>query len=924
VASPSESVVGREPELAAIEQLFARARESFSALLLEGDAGIGKTTVFREGLGVAAADGFQVLTCRPGASETTLSFAAVGDLLDAIPADRWGALPSPQRRALDVAMLRTDADEIEVDQRAIAAGLRSLVTGLAAEQPVLLAVDDVQWVDPASAMILGFVLRRLGPERVALLATRRLSEATGLDLGTAVPAGALARTQLGPLSLGALQRVLRERLGVALPRSTLVRVQATSHGNPFFALEIARVLAERGNPPAGEPLPVPDDIRELVRARVEGLPDATRELLLAAASLAEPTVKTLRRAFDRSLDSDLEPAERAGIARLEGAVVAFAHPLHAAGVIATATSSERQRMHRRLAEALDSPEERARHLAFGAEEADEAVAKLLEEGAGAARARGGLHSAAELLERARSLTPSGQAESARGRGIRAAELHIHAGDRAHARSLLQELLGEGLSSAQRAETLRLLAELSISDEDVPAAERQLVEALEHTSDRASAARIETELAYVVSHRMDFARAAEYSHQSLASLAGSSDGPLLAEALAYCANADLFAGRGVDWTKVNRALELEDHDRVGLPGLPPSGVAALIMMFVGRHEAARELLGLTLTRLAERGDEVDLGHALIWMSWLETRCGNFARAAEVADEAITRTSLTGSYTMNRWAVAQRAWVDAHLGDVDGARRRCAEARPQHMRGVAQIDIWISATGALLELSVGDPHAAWEASRTMTEAVEQQGIGEPIPLVFLPDALEALVALGHLERAEPILEVFERRGRELDREWALATAARCRGLLMAARGDLTAALKALDDALAQHERIELPFDRARTQLVRGVTQRRARRRAQARSSLEEARGEFERMGAALWAGRASEELDRLGGRKRRDRDDLTPSERRVVELAAGGLSNKEISSKLVVSVHTVEVHLSHTYAKLGIRSRSQLAARLTAKG
>ena len=171
----------------------------------------------------------------------------------------------------------------------------------------------------------------------------------------------------------------------------------------------------------------------------------------------------------------------------------------------------------------------------------------------------------------------------------------------------------------------------------------------------------------------------------------------------------------------------------------------------------------------------------------------------------------------------------------------------------------------------------------EGVEQLGIGEPVPLFFLPDALEALVALGDLDRADALLAEFERRGRESDRAWAIATAGRCRGLLLAARGDVNGALAALDRALAAHVRLDMPFERARTLLVKGMTERRARRRAAARQALEEAAGEFDRVGTRLWARRARAELDRLGGRPPARKGELTPAERRAVELAADGLSN-----------------------------------------
>ncbi len=921
-AALSGEIVGREQELAAIERLLADGRERFSALLLEGEAGIGKTALFDEALLMAEASGFHVLACRPGASEAMLSLAAVCDLLAAIPAELWGSLPGPQRRALDVALLRVEPGELPVDQRAIAAGLRSLVTGVAADRPVLLAVDDVQWLDAASATILGFVVRRLGPERIGVLATRRLSEAARLDVAALTRPDALARERLRPLSLGALQHMLRERLGVGLPRSTLVRVHTTSHGNPLFALEIARLLAERGTTPADEPLPVPDDIRELVRVRVAALPAATRDLLLAAALLARPAVETLDRTFGGPLDSELEPAERAAIATRNGDIVAFAHPLHAAAVVAIAAAAERRRMHRRLAETVQEPEERARHLALGADGPDEATARVLEDAAVSARARGGLHSAAELLESARTLTPPRHGDAARARGIRAAELHIHGGDRDRARSLLEDLLAQELAPSQRGEALRLLAELAFGEEDLAEAERLLLEALAIDDDPRRSAPTLLDLMYVTgTHRMDFARGAELGRRVLENLEGTEDGPLLAEALAYAAMTDFLAGNGVDWQKVERALALEDADRIGQLGLPARAVAGLLFVYAGRHAEGREILDTVRERLVERGDEGDLAHVLVWLSWLETRCGDFDAAARLADEAIACAALTGNLSMRRWAIGQRAFVHAHRGEISEARRRSAEAELLDQRGVAVVALWVAASRAVAELSVGDPEAAWQACRPLMEAVEQSGLGEPIPLFFLPDALEALVALGHLDRAEALLDEFERRARELDRTWALATGGRCRGLLLAARGDLTGALAALDAALVQHERLEMPFERARTLLVKGVTERRMRHRTAARRALEEAASGFERMGARLWADEARAELDRLGGRRGGGEGELTPSERRVVELAAEGLANKEIAARLVVSVHTVEMHLSRAYAKLGVRSRTQVARRLS---
>ncbi|HXF97904.1 MAG TPA: helix-turn-helix transcriptional regulator [Gaiellaceae bacterium] len=300
--------------------------------------------------------------------------------------------------------------------------------------------------------------------------------------------------------------------------------------------------------------------------------------------------------------------------------------------------------------------------------------------------------------------------------------------------------------------------------------------------------------------------------------------------------------------------------------------------------------------------------------------HFAVAASIADEGVAVAQLTGSASQYAHVRAQRAWVDAHLGDVEATRRGCVEAAAAIERaGWAVPGLWVAAALGLLELSLGNDEAAWASCEGPTVVFERLGITTPGPVFFLPSALEALVAIGDLHRAEPLIAALEACGERLDDAWARATSGRCRALLLAARGDLVAAAGVLELALAEHQRLLMPFERARTLVVAGIVERRARRWGRARALLEEAAAEFERMGARLWAERARHELARVSGR-RASGDALTPSERRVAELAAEGLSNKEIAQALFVTVDTVERHLSHAYGKLGIHSRAQLAPHL----
>jgi DNA-binding CsgD family transcriptional regulator len=270
-----------------------------------------------------------------------------------------------------------------------------------------------------------------------------------------------------------------------------------------------------------------------------------------------------------------------------------------------------------------------------------------------------------------------------------------------------------------------------------------------------------------------------------------------------------------------------------------------------------------------------------------------------------------------ALSASALARAHVGEVEEARTEAREAlqafdRLEWIPGT----IWPLWALGFLELSLGDPAAAHAALGPLADTLTAMGLGDPVLGIFLPDEIEALVSLGELERAEQLVEPIEQRGRELDRPWALAVAARSRGLIAAARGDLAAAVASIEEALAQLDRIDLPFERARTLLVLGQLRRRGKQRAQARAALTAALALLEDMGAPLWADKARAELARVGGRIA-DSDGLTATERRLAELAATGLTNREVAERAFVTVKTVEANLTRVYRKLGVRSRTALA-------
>ena len=459
-----EELIGREAELDAIGAFLEGVRADAGALALEGAVGVGKTALWLAALEPARERGFRVLEARPAEAEARLAFAALADLLGGVLDEVLQALPGPQGDALRVALLNARPGPDGLDERAVGMGLLGSLRALGAAGPVLVAVDDVQWLDPASASVLSFAWRRLRGEPVGLLVTHRLGEPMPPALGAA------GRLAVGPLSLGAVHRMLHARLGVVLPRPVLRRVHDVAGGNPLFALELGRALVRGGVTPApGEPLRVPDRLLELVRGRLVALPARTRGALATVAALSQPTPALLARAGAEP--EVLRPAIEAHVLVAERDRVRFTHPLLASTAYEEADPLARQALHRRLAELVGDPEEAALHLALAAEGPDEAVASALEEAAAHAGARGATAAAADLCDRALRLTPSGDAGSLHRRMLAAGRLRFTVGDMAGATELVERAVATAPGGAHRAEALAALWRLLLWSGDQAGARR---------------------------------------------------------------------------------------------------------------------------------------------------------------------------------------------------------------------------------------------------------------------------------------------------------------------------------------------------------------------------------------------------------------------------------------------------------------------
>jgi DNA-binding CsgD family transcriptional regulator len=920
-------VVGRDKELEELGRFLDAVDGLPAALVLEGSPGIGKTVLWRAGLDLARGRGFQVIDAIPASAETRLSLSAVVDLLAPVLADVLPALPAPQQRALEVALLLAEPTGSLPDARALDAALLSALRALASS-PLLIAVDDVQWLDGASAAALAFAVRRLREEPIALLLTRRLHEGgspAALDLDRAFDPVRTERLPVGPLSIGALHKVIQSGLGVSLPRPLMRRIHETSGGNPFFALELGRaVMRHGGEIDPGAALPLPDELLSLVSDRLAALPDQTGAALTVVAAVSRPNTRLIDVVVDGGLAA-LEAAVEANVVAVTGDRIAFTHPVLASAAYLMAPLSRRRELHRRLASLVEEPEERARHLALVADAPDEDVAQALDRGARQAFERGAPSAAADLSALARRLTPANAAEGVRRRSLAEAEYALQAGDPDRVREVLEAVLAISPPGSPRAEALSYLGRYYMSGIDWHKSAEVLWDALgEAGADPLVRAHCELELAVtLLLLRADMHDVA--AHAATAAQLGEQVGEVavLGEALAIQAESEFLLGRPPVPVVRERALLLEESMDDTFPVVRPSSFFAYVDALADRHAPAFAAYEQLCSRAIERGDESSLAWLLLRAALVEVWTGAWEQAERRIAEAEEIVVQTGQSANHALALATRALLEAHLGNVESARTTGGAALELAGRTGAAVPRWIAMTAlGLLELSLD----RWiEAEATLTPLVAQTraaSIGEPGELRFLPDLIEALIAAGRIDDATAHLEFFENCAHATARRSAFAAAGRCRAMIALAGGDVAGSLAAIERALDLHDGLEMKFERARSRLFLGVARRRALHMRDARAALSESLAEFDELGARLWSEKARREIARIGGRTT-DGTSLTASEERVAALVAEGLSNKQVAGRLFVTDRTVEGHLSRIYAKLGVRSRAELAARFAVK-
>jgi DNA-binding CsgD family transcriptional regulator len=900
-------IVGREAELAVLKSFIGEMEGGAAALVLEGEAGVGKSTLWGAAVEHARALGLRVLSSRPAEAERGLGNVGLGDLLEGVVDDVLPALLTPRRRAREVALLREEASGDPVDRRTLAVAMHDALQLLSDRGPTLIAVDDVQWLDPSSSRALGFALRRLEASPIALLLARRLVEgAHQSELEEALPPDRVRRLIVGPLSVGALHRFLRDRLQRSFPRQTLLRIHERSGGNPFFALELARVLPVDVDPL--QPLPVPETVEEVVWARISALPAAVREALALAAAVGTASESLLRRAGVAS--GALDAAVAARVIERENGMIRFTHPL-LLSVLYDDLGEERPAVHARIAEAAEEPVLRARHLALSTDTPDADVARLLDDAATLASDRGAPAVTAELAEQALRLTPRDQADERRRRALAAAHAHLAAGEWTRARSITTDLLA-GTRGPLRAEALLVRAEFEHDDLAVPLLEEAVREAASHPPLQAL---VHIRLAAAERFRKGFAGALDGTRAALALADRVDDDVLRFKALAQMSWLGGMVGDPEAPAYRERALGVATTSGDARMLREANALMWRMLTDSGSIDAARATLEHEHREWQER-DELFDAQVLWELSWLELWAGRWERAAAHAGRA-RDIGLQYGVEKNQDYIPS-AWVAVHRGQLELARQEAERGLKLCEEQIGFYPPLLQAVPGLVALWSGDAAAGADCLEKADRQAQVLGWGSPDARPWTADYAEALLELGRVDEAVRVIDRWEADATRLGRGRVLAHVTRCRGLVAAARGVVDEATALLELAVARHQQVGDVFGRARALLALGMILRRARQKRAARDAIGAALTDFEDLGAATWVERARDELGRIGGRTREN--GLTPAERRVAVLVAAGRTNREVAAQLFLGERTVAGHLTRVYTKLGVRSRTELARRL----
>jgi len=909
---PDGSLIGRSRERGLLQALAGSAGGGGAAGVVLGEAGIGKTALLRE---VARTTAHRVCWVRGDETEATLPFAAAADLLTPFRSV-FGSLPCAQRQALEVALALADGPP--PGSLAVCTGALGALAAAGDEQPLVVMVDDLQWIDPESRQLMIFVARRLATEHVVMLFAARD------EPGMRLPAGGLPVLRLSGLELDECESLARLR-GLAVMRDVLGEIVRATGGNPLAVLE----TITRGSPPtvAGEPdVTVGTSAERAWRGVLSGLPPRVQRALFVVAVSRGPGLPALPAILDAvclGLE-DLEPAERQGLVHVAGDQVGLRHPLLRYVLIDSAPLAFRVVTYQALA-SLATPDLSAWYQSQATMGPDREIADRLVASAESARRRSGYGTARRLSKRAAELTADD--------GARA--------DRLVTAAIDAQLAGDARTAADWCEeALGLRADPEITAVATLIRGRALASAGEPGHGYEALTRVASE---VQSCRPDLA--AELFAEAIVPAVMTGDIHAAASAATAC---EAAAAPGVTpsfrtLVMVAKSCLLRGNIAEGRARLDAAAAMlgnvdlvidqqALAHMALGRvwaedTEAARWLINSALDAARQRGAPAILSFALAVRSDMDCWAGRWPAAYADACESLHWAEELNQTAMIGNCLMIMARIDAARGD----RQRCEARVDQSRRAAGPIGIgWIhlaeQATLGFAALAGGEPAIAVEHLEAAWDFAQASGLGNPGITRFEPDLIEAHVRCRNLDRARTMLASLDERVRATGLSYPAAAAERCRGLLS---DDAEQAAATFAAARQAHSLRSAPFELARTLLCEGAVLRRFRRPAAARSVLHEAHGLFERLGARPWAEQAASELAAAGSispSKPRAAliGTLTPQELQIARLVADGRNNAEAAAAMFLSRKTVETHLTRVYRKLSLRSRTELTRMLVAHG
>ena len=890
-------LVGRDAELEIVRRYLDLLATGPAGLVIRGEPGIGKTSVWATAIDMASERGARVLTARPVEAELALGYAALGDLLQGIADEVMPALPEPRANALSAA-LSLAADPEPGNPVLVGLATLSALRVVASSSTVVVAVDDVQWLDPPSARALAFAARRVDHAPILFAICLRDGHKDPLQISSALGDRSV-EIQLSGLSIGATGHLVRERIPRAFPHRRLRSIHERAAGNPFFALEIARAAPDSDALPAA--------LGDLVRRRLETARggETAVELLavlgpLQVSAFPDPT------ALDAAI-TDGVLVEREGEVR-------FAHPLLAAGAYERIPPARRRELHRHAAASADTIEQRARHLALAAPGPDPGVALTLDEAALSARGRGAPETAADLVAQARRLTPPDDHSNRSRRTIDQADYLFMAGDEASARALVDQLLaGEVLGAVRcRALTLRALTTLDprVAVESLEAA------VAEPHDDPVLAARTLSRLAWQRGAWLgDVQPAVREALAAVGQAETLGDARTLASALTTAGLVLSLSDQPGAADHFRRALAITDQAPAA-PGDPRPHVAfAIERGWRGDFATAESLLAQGRRDAEAQGDEGILMRLNEFGADIAIRRGRWDDGARLLEEALIDAV---DYWRARTLVL-RAILRARRGDP----RAMEDAEEIRASPAASTDPLMSAAAdfavGLLDHAGGRIGDAAEGVFRLVSGDALAGSRSTEFAVAIPEIVAILVEAGRLDEAETLGHALAARRNQLA-PWSDAAASLCLGLVAHAAGRLDEAQTRLAEAEAGFSGLDATWELAQTLLARGSLLRRLGRRRDAGDLLDQAVAIFDALGAAPSARRARDELRRARPRQRHD-DTLTAAETQVAALVAQGMTNREIAAQQFTTIATVEAHLTRIYSKLAIRSRTDLARRVS---